>query len=51
MFVKFHKTIKRLHKLSDKLVISMPKKLEKSGYDFSLNFDKHEAFDCLIQAE
>ena len=23
----------------------------KSSYDFSVNFDKQEAFDCLIQAE
>ncbi|WP_365316083.1 hypothetical protein [uncultured Methanobrevibacter sp.] len=23
----------------------------KSSYDFTVNFDKHETFDCLIQAE
>ena len=31
---------------------SNAKKLRrKSSYDFSVNFDKQEAFDCLIQAE
>ena len=31
---------------------SNAKKLRrKSSYDFSVNFDKQEAFDCLVQAE
>lgn len=32
--------------------ILMPKKLRrKSSYDFTVDFNKQEAFDCLIQAE
>ena len=33
-------------------IILMPKNLEKNlVYDFTVNFDKQEAFDCLIQDE
>ena len=33
-------------------IILMPKNLEKNlVYDFTVNFDKQEAFDCLIHAE
>ena len=34
------------------LIIPMLKKLRrKSSYDFTVDFNKQEAFDCLIQAD